>query len=168
MANRLPPLPKPSSVSLTNSDPGSIELRDNYTADQMRDYVEADRSLRQVNPYLDVMKQALSAIQSDNQLGLIRAVVDLTASINNSQAAVANETSAEEPARGAGLAKEGDLSVWTKVSEGALEFAKAEGLALVQLKAGRSKPSVIQRACLQLFGRPGILPERRLNKGKIV
>jgi hypothetical protein len=34
----LPPLPAPSSVTVVNADPGSVELRDNYTAEQMKAY----------------------------------------------------------------------------------------------------------------------------------
>ena len=45
-----PPLPIPGSVSISNSDLGSVELRDNFTAQQMRDYVAADRAQRQAEP----------------------------------------------------------------------------------------------------------------------
>jgi hypothetical protein len=49
-----PPLPKPASVSVENSDPGSVELRDNYTAQQMRDYVAADRAQRQAGQEAEI------------------------------------------------------------------------------------------------------------------
>lgn len=46
-------LPKASSISVVNSDAGSVELRDNYTADQMRAYAKLAQPV-QPSPAFDV------------------------------------------------------------------------------------------------------------------
>ena len=56
------PLPRPSSVSVTNTDPGSVELRDNFSGEQMVAYaLEAVKQSSQSEEILKLKEDLLMA-----------------------------------------------------------------------------------------------------------